>query len=608
MDNVPKISDLLRPFLEYVSDGQEYQVGKVITGLAEKLNLSKTEKEELQPSGREPKFENRVRWAKLHLKGAKLLEEREGLRFAITNRGFDVIKSKKIIDYKFLRTFPEYVEYRERKRVVEESSMKVPSVFTETLLNNILKRFVENEGRVYEIEKRINKVRPDGWAPEGIGDLVGPVYVEIKRSLDNKNIHMFLTKLQNNATQLKASSVLLATIDYLGKETEEIIRSQWKRLAPEINFAVWTYSRIDDVLNDFPDETASLLEIPELQGYLRRTRINQVIDGTVSLDDTEIEQINQEHIDDLHNIYRVGKIVLFLGAGVSSAAGIPSWNSLITKLRFIMIESILEQKGIVDATRDEKDEIFRKLEDLQGEDPLLSALYLENSLPNTFIEDLSGALYDSVTNTTELLDTIANFCAPRRTIAAPVKAVVTYNFDDLLEEALTNNNVRFRSIFTTEDRENLDELPIYHVHGFIPRNSEQYDAQGVPIVFSEEGYHTLYRDPYNWANLKQLVLLDGNTCVMIGLSMRDPNLRRLLRVTAESNARHYVCLRREKISDFIQNLSTRREIAQAFLESHYRVLEHSLEELGVNVIWYKDHAEIIDILKNIESGQISDDS
>ena len=84
-------------------------------------------------------------------------------------------------------------------------------------------------------------------------------------------------------------------------------------------------------------------------------------------------------------------------------------------------------------------------------------------------------------------------------------------------------------------------FPIYHVHGFIPYDNSQI-IKSVPIL-SEEEYHRVYANSYNWSNVEQIHALSRTTCIFIGLSMTDPNLRRLLDIAirdSENEARHFV--------------------------------------------------------------------
>src|SRR5262249_9498146 len=71
------------------------------------------------------------------------------------------------------------------------------------------------------------------------------------------------------------------------------------------------------------------------------------------------------------------------------------------------------------------------------------------------------------------------------------------------------------------------QLPIYHVHGFVPLQ----DGKGSrldEIVLSEDQYNRAAQDPYTWSNLVQMQALSQSVGLMIGLSLTDRNLRRIL--------------------------------------------------------------------------------
>ncbi len=51
------------------------------------------------------------------------------------------------------------------------------------------------------------------------------------------------------------------------------------------------------------------------------------------------------------------------------------------------------------------------------------------------------------------------------------------------------------------------------------------------IVFSKDAYHSQFIDSFSWSNLIQLNHLSQNVCVFLGVTLTDPNLRRLLDVS-----------------------------------------------------------------------------
>ncbi len=105
-----------------------------------------------------------------------------------------------------------------------------------------------------------------------------------------------------------------------------------------------------------------------------------------------------------------------------------------------------------------------------------------------------------------------------------VESVITYNYDNLLEGALCD--YPHQSIYqqTHLDRQ---RLPIYHVHGYVPFE-EPTIAYEQDLVFTEDQYHRIARDPYHWSNLVQVQSLTGSATLMVGLSLSDRNMRRIL--------------------------------------------------------------------------------
>ncbi|RVT51254.1 hypothetical protein EOK94_30090, partial [Klebsiella pneumoniae] len=208
------------------------------------------------------------------------------------------------------------------------------------------------------------------------------------------------------------------------------------------------------------------------------------------------------------------------------------------------------------------DDIVGRLNAINEPSALMAARYLRKGFSKgdgeakDFIEAVTKNLYKLRNSNfpidSELIKSIASMCLPRRT-GAKVKSVITYNFDDLLERQLISNSILHRCIYTNNESFDPDELPVYHVHGFLPENRKLYDGlDKSTLVFSEEGYHHIYSDSYHWSNLVQLNSFRENSCLMVGLSMTDPNLRRLLDISSKNieRSKHFTFMKRISSNEF----------------------------------------------------------
>lgn len=114
---IPDFQSIMLPLLQQVSDGKEYRYRELIEILAQQFKLSDVERNELLASGTQPIFDNRVGWAKTYLKKAGLLDSPQRAFITITEKGLKILQAKpKIINVKFLRQFPEFVEFHTSKR------------------------------------------------------------------------------------------------------------------------------------------------------------------------------------------------------------------------------------------------------------------------------------------------------------------------------------------------------------------------------------------------------------------------------------------------------------------------------------------------------------
>ena len=106
---VPDFQAVMLPFLQLLSDGQEWKMRDVVESLAGHFSLTDEEREEMLPSGQSKVFNNRVGWAKTHLKNAGLVDNPTRGKVRLSERGRQVLgQSPESIDMKFLRQFDGY--------------------------------------------------------------------------------------------------------------------------------------------------------------------------------------------------------------------------------------------------------------------------------------------------------------------------------------------------------------------------------------------------------------------------------------------------------------------------------------------------------------------
>jgi restriction system protein len=124
---IPDYQTLMLPLLRLASDRKEHQLRAAIETLADEFALTYEERSELLPSGGQAIFANRVGWARTYLKQAGLLDTpRRGL-FRITPHGLELLQEKPIrLDVKLLERFPEFLEFRNRRR--DRASASTPTV------------------------------------------------------------------------------------------------------------------------------------------------------------------------------------------------------------------------------------------------------------------------------------------------------------------------------------------------------------------------------------------------------------------------------------------------------------------------------------------------
>lgn len=233
------------------------------------------------------------------------------------------------------------------------------------------------------------------------------------------------------------------------------------------------------------------------------------------------------------------------------------------------------------------------MKNLLSSSNLIVGKYLKILLRDEFDEVVSKCLYedervlgDNAYAESALLKNIIKLIRPKRNRGS-VESVITFNFDSLLEKFLSRNSIKYKAIYDEGIQFNVDEVPIYHVHGYLPKD-EKIEKHN--LVFSEDGYHTQFIDPYSWSNLIQLYKYMNNSCIFIGISLTDPNIRRLLDISKRKNKsnsnKHFIIKKLPPKDSSTFDL-------QLMLEEQDSLM------LGLNVIWVSDYDDYPKVLEKI---------
>lgn len=127
---IPDFQTLFLPYLKLLSDGKPHRTSEIAEKLATTFHLTENDLREMLPSGRAPRYSNRVAWATSHFKQAKLVEPVSRGIYQITDRGREVLaESPTKIDLRYLDRYPEHVAFRSKRiSTNEEEQRKEESV------------------------------------------------------------------------------------------------------------------------------------------------------------------------------------------------------------------------------------------------------------------------------------------------------------------------------------------------------------------------------------------------------------------------------------------------------------------------------------------------
>lgn len=252
---------------------------------------------------------------------------------------------------------------------------------------------------------------------------------------------------------------------------------------------------------------------------------------------------------------------IFVGAGVSMAAGYPSWSEL---LRDIAMELEVDTKNVHD----------------------LAALAQWSILENG--------------GSTRVRTVIKNEIGPDKPIPEtvqiisrlPVRHIWTTNYDRLVERAFASISRPLDTISGPKDlalRATPGAALLYKMHGSVDRLDD--------VVISTDDYELFRSKRGQYLPLFQ-AHLTSMSMLFIGISFTDPNIRHVLSLIRESFTdsppEHFAIVRAPQRSDFTS------EGEFAARNAQHRLWAKDLKRYGLLAVEVSDYAEIPALLRQIE--------
>lgn len=437
-----------------------------------------------------------------------------------------------------------------------------------TLIDAISKRENKEFNSNYKVKKDGILREFDGYAPNGICDFNGPLIVEVKQRIHGiRDLDKLIKRLEilNNINTLL---IITDNLERTGIPNESFLKNN-------IKIIFWDNKDLKMLEEKFPEVAYPITK--DLNGAVKHWK-------NVSYNTNRNSLINE--------IAKKDNLVLFLGAGCSIGDKIPNWDTLLKDLLFeVFNETVIDEDILKGLDQIKKGTNFPAIQKKLDNSNLMLGRFIKEMLDDRFTEQTQKSIYnnderDSCGNNT--LNALSDFIKNNQDF---ITGIVTYNFDDLLEYYLDERNINHKTIYHGGINPSNDEIPIYHVHGYLPKD---INVKNDCIIFSEKEYHHQYGDPHSWRNLIPLKFLRENTILFIGLSMDDPNLRRLLDIGYRyfNNPKHYLIFSKERWDD---PKSCDETISNIFREME----EITFRDLGLKIMWLKDYDEIDFILNKI---------
>lgn len=329
--------------------------------------------------------------------------------------------------------------------------------------------------------------------------------------------------------------------------------------------------------------------------------------------------------------YRREPIVLYVGAGISAsndpAYGLPGWLGLLNDLGKEIAG--VQTLDLPPDPWDAADHVLNLCVDYlkrtrwEGEKPEQKAEHRLQEALWRMIRSSGNCVTQGKKHPLKLLNkeylrnaptlrAIAAFCAQPigrshkdevyRFGANPrVRAVLSGNYDPYLESAATSMFkipvVKPVAAFGSLAG-NLREVPVHHVHGYVPHPGQPQRSEYKPLqeqlVLTRRSYQQAWdeQDAFCATMIPQIYLLRHYITLFVGFSFTDPYITKLLGQVWNE----YPKAKQKERRNFaiVKVVEPQKQVAE-------------LEPLGVRPIFVKEYGEILDLLGAVYAAGMQDD-
>ena len=431
----------------------------------------------------------------------------------------------------------------------------------------------------------------DAFAPDGIyrSDYL-PTFININISTNGRDrmISYYLADIDRTTRFIKSKNdyekiynikmngrIKLLFITNASEET--CLRLKTER--PDVELEFWSIDQVVEKGMRYPLEFNALVELA-ISNNSSSKNVAEFKKYSKDIGLKDKEKQNKLLCDELVDFVKDNPACLVLGTGVSMDYNDElSWDALADRL----YDKLPESSKFID---------LNKALEVLGKDNFSKAQYSrENLNKNEYASIIHNLLYphESVYQRADTtLDECANLiCKTFNHGRHPFSKVITYNYDNFLEQALDDRSCKYKVLSEKNDYISRYSIPIFHVHGFVPENLKGAELREKidKLVFTEEDYFKHYSDSSNWMVAVQLETFKDNLCLFVGNSISDFNEKRLLNRTKEKPIPNYAILDSRGLMD--------SDLAK--LHSHFTY------GLNVKIIWANGVGEIPNLIRNIAS-------